>query len=98
MEKRIGDAEYVLTLTRAILTDPKKWTQGGYGHPDDAQCASGALSSTSSKAGYPYYFQAYEILRGHMNGGIPTFNDTHTHAEVLAAFDAAIAEARRLGV
>jgi hypothetical protein len=40
------------------------------------------------------YERARESLRGVVGGELTTFNDTHTHAEVLAAVDAAIATAK----
>jgi hypothetical protein len=94
----VGDVEYLLTLTRAVITDPDKWTQHEYGTSDGAQCASGALYTTAAKITQARYSETYNLLREIMGGRIIDFNDTHTHAEVLAAFDAAIAEAKRLGV
>lgn len=35
------------------------------------------------------------VLRKHMRGSITQFNDTRTHVEVLAAFDAAIEESKK---
>ena len=39
-----------------------------------------------------FYGKAIFALENSMKGDIPDFSDSHTHAEVLAAWDAAIAE------
>jgi hypothetical protein len=97
----------VLKAARERISDPARWTQGDYArllndegcggtHPEAVKwCAYGALSV----AGRPHIgpinaaSDAIESLLAD-DGYCPDlvdFNDTHTHAEVLALFDAAIA-------
>jgi hypothetical protein len=88
-----------LRAARALISDPAKWTQGtiardwtGKGTTADAVdafcwCAVGALEKVASNA------QPFRALKWAMPSGyrsIVSFNDTHTHAEVLALFDKAI--------
>lgn len=89
----------ILTAARALIAEPERWTQGAYardaaGVPvdDSAEtaicwCASGALFKFSSLPGADRARSAVASIVG----PIPDFNDHHTHAEVLAAFDKAIA-------
>ena len=91
-----------LKAARQLISDPAKWTQGWFAknergftvsedHPDACcWCALGAMRKVSPS--WKGYHQTAAIL---MNGSllrVSDFNDTHTHAEVLALFDAAIAE------
>jgi hypothetical protein len=96
-----------LKAARQLITDPAKWTQGdfardakGYGvfsEDRDAVCfcALGAIYSFNSNGPVPC-LDAYTALREFcfrkFSCEVSDFNDTHTHAEVLALFDAAIAE------
>jgi hypothetical protein len=93
-----------LKAARALITDPAKWTQGAQArdkrgqpfstHNDNAVCwcALGAIEKVAD----PYSEEAYEAAKKlrsiSPNGTVSDFNDTHTHVEVLALFDAAIAE------
>jgi len=40
-----------------------------------------------------HYIAATDVLNEACDGEIVTFNDSHTHAEVIAVFDRAIARA-----
>ena len=95
-----------LLKARDLISDPKRWTQrsfavhedGGDCLPEDdgavCFCAEGALIRASgSKLTHGYPKELEKALEAEM-GDIWHFNDTHTHAEVLAAFDAAIEKAR----
>ena len=91
-----------LKAARQLITDPAKWTQGwlarnALGEHADVDsssavcfCSIGALCRVGSVA----YYGAQRILERNISDGLSLgwFNDTHTHAEVLALFDAAIAE------
>lgn len=87
---------------RALISDPAKWTQhffakNTYGfcvdeNSEDAVCfcSWGALSHVQG------HFvdddaSAFSILKQAMGDTVANFNDTHTHEEVLAAWDKAIA-------
>ena len=93
-ERKVGDSEYVLTTARALISKPENWIKAAY-EKGAAFCASGAMAKAGQSL---YYFNAYELLRKEMGGGILRFNDSHTHEEVLAAFDRAIAKAHEKGV
>lgn len=92
----------ILTAARAIIEKPENWTQGYFArnksyspvHTDSAHackfCAVGALHCIECDNWRDAFDYASRI-----NPNIPLadFNDTHTHAEVLAMFDEAIATA-----
>ena len=91
-----------LKAARQLISDPAKWTQGWFarnalGELVDVDsssavcfCSIGALCRVESAA----YSEAKRTLERNISDGLSLgwFNDTHTHAEVLALFDAAIAE------
>jgi hypothetical protein len=94
----------ILIIARKLIEKEENWTQGAYarlpdGTPTDEDgpsvscyCSLGALS----KAGNFWTPQkAYDYLYAAMGSSITDFNDTHTHAEVLAAFDAAIEASKK---
>jgi hypothetical protein len=103
MERQIGDAEYQLTVARALISTPEKWCQRGFKR-GEAFCASGTLRELQPRFDPYVYYQdsrAFRLLAQETTKKgftVIGFNDYHTHGEVLAVFDAAIAEARRLGV
>lgn len=94
----------VLIAARALISDPGKWTRGDYAIDKDGKtvsvlsqdatcwCALGAIR----KAGH-YYCDRNEpalflerAIFGEKIDFIDVFNDSHTHEEVIAAFDRAI--------
>jgi hypothetical protein len=86
-------ARDVLVAARKLIEKPENWVQGVYRVSCEygmAYCADGALNAVSP--GNPE--GAYTALKAAMKSpvGVVYFNDHHTHAEVLAAFDKAIAE------
>jgi hypothetical protein len=107
--REVGDAEYQLTVARALIAKPENWQKDGFSNKTrDAFCAAGALRepwlALSVKEGYYGASKAAQIL-GSVVGiknwsEICDWNDAseRTHADVLGAYDAAIAEARRRGV
>ena len=93
-----------LKAARQLITDPAKWTQGSSartsnGVPistfaDDAVCwcALGAIGRSNIVDEVSNY-RAHQAMLKQLGGSVVSvFNDTHTHAEVLGLFDAAIAE------
>jgi hypothetical protein len=94
----------ILKAARAKIADKKNWTQGELGRDANGNpvtdasllasqavcfCASGALFlAGASEDG----IDVWHVLSRSMGCFVPKFNDSHTHAEVLAAFDKAIAE------
>jgi hypothetical protein len=84
-----------LIKARALIEKHENWTQGKFFDNRGRRCALGALYDAE---GIPYTQSATtpsdKALRSAMGEFPGTFNDTHTHADVLAAFDRAI-EAER---
>lgn len=98
-----------LRAARNLIERPEAWTKGvvardTFGSPitpdsSDAVCwcAYGALAKVTRSAS-PDYDAATAMLRKVVRADtVSGFNDTHTHAEVLAAFDRAIALAESQG-
>ena len=99
----------VLRASRALIEEPSRWTQGAFnknadGIPyvegDDAVCwcAEGAIWHVGIDD-YAALGDALTLLEFVIDGQIPTWNDMpdRAHAEVLAAFDRAIALAGGAG-
>lgn len=88
----------ILVAARAIIADEENWTQGAYAKDKDGTsiganyssavcfCSIGAIYKITISP-----FDAMKVLRNHMEDSIIKFNDEHTHKEVLAAWDEAIA-------
>lgn len=94
----------ILTDARAVIADEEHWTQGrsardAHGvlvspQSDKARrwCMSGAMIKAGTTGDDSSEWGA---LKRQCAGVVPIFNDTHTHEEVLAAFDRAIAEEQK---
>jgi hypothetical protein len=93
-----------LEAARKLIEDEDHWNKGEYAVDGDGMrvgptsyraysyCAIGALCAATKKGARRVYFHpAYQALEKALPQEIADFNDSHTHAEVLAAFDAAIA-------
>jgi hypothetical protein len=94
-----------LKAARELISDPAKWTQNAFARDKKGKmigpngdgavcfCAFGAIRFFTKE---PNVTAADIFLNGFSrlkNGEyLDVFNDTHTHPEVLALFDAAIAE------
>ena len=88
----------ILVAARAIIANEENWTQGAYAKDKDGSsigvnysnavcfCSIGAIRKITM-----FPFDAMKVLRNHMEDSIIAFNDGHTHKEVLAAWDEAIA-------
>ena len=96
-----------LKAARKLIEIPEHWCQENYAQDGDdrrvgpnsykayAFCGVGALCRATKKGALTILWHpAYAALElGLANGeDITDFNDTHTHAEVLQAFDQAIAK------
>jgi hypothetical protein len=92
----------LLIAARARIADPAHWTQFAMARDSEGQsvaarspravswCMTGALSYYSDDASW---WSAYLRLSTQVDyGRLVEFGNTHTHAEVLAAFDRAIAQ------
>lgn len=96
-----------LIAARELIEDPERWTQEEsardadgkgvpIGSPEACQwCAMGALSKIAPD-GLMLSRTRVALLRGTGTYSVSMFNDApgRTHAEVLAAFDKAIAECK----
>jgi hypothetical protein len=94
-----------LKAARQLISDPAKWTQGDFARDADGNevnpnndlatcyCSFGAIQFVNKES-------TWITASRHLDGlclskfgiSLDVFNDTHTHVEVLALFDAAIAE------
>lgn len=94
-----------LKAARQLISDPAKWTQRFMArdadkHPTyvgsksaDCWCSMGAICHVVGGLCQSDGEAALAALGATIGGkNVVRFNDTHTHAEVLALFDAAIAE------
>lgn len=105
MSGGIETASARLRAARKLIADPSKWTKGWFARDakgvmaslDDPQavcfCAIGAIAATSATDSETVQALTRQAMaRGFAS--VPDFNDheTTSHADVLALFDAAIAE------
>lgn len=92
-------AAQVLRQARAIIEAEENWAKGAYHTRDDRRCAVGALHAASRRHGGSVGAKAHRFLlavaRSRGFDHVESMNDRSTHAEVLAAFDLAIASAQR---
>ena len=100
----------ILINARALITNPENWCKGTFARNRDFRmvenysadatkfCASGAIYLISNKTNSDdvELQLAKSFLRESVGiCGITTFNDGHEHKDVLEAFDAAIAIAKK---
>jgi hypothetical protein len=96
----------LLIAARKLIEQPEHWTKGHYARdargapvlPIDSEavcwCTVGALGRADQERDTnEVYLNTRMVLLEHMQPCLSEFNDNHTHAEVLAAFDKAIAAA-----
>jgi hypothetical protein len=96
----------ILTAARELISVPERWTQkvlardecGEVCEPTEDKavcfCSYGALMKIE---GSEEIGNAEIFLRDQMSGSPGEFNDTHTHARVIEAFDRAITSAKEAG-
>lgn len=93
-----------LRAARQLISDPAKWTQGDFardslglcadphGYKAVCFCARGAIQKITKEDDGPAEKALVDTCSVLHDMYVEEFNDTHTHAEILALFDAAIAE------
>lgn len=94
----------LLMQARELIIDPSHWTQGaaardarGRGVFSDAPeacmfCVIGSIwRAAGSRTGKDVYLAEHALERVVPDGYVASFNDSHSHAEVIAMFDRAIA-------
>lgn len=94
----MATAKEILIAARKKIEDPATWTQGKSvremkGKPT-RYCSYGAIALCADiDTEYNRFNEAYALLWNAVQGSVVQYNNTHTHAEVLAMFDKAIANA-----
>lgn len=93
----------ILVSARALIANPLHWMQGDYikeaENEPTCYCSLGAIGKVVGCYWYGDVLNGMpaKLLARVVEGEIPTdctfapYNDSHTHTEVLAAFDKAIA-------
>ena len=87
-----------LKAARALIGSPSKWCKGSYHATGDRHCTLGAIMVATPN------FAERDAVREALLAALPddakrrphalaTYNDEHTHREVMALFDRAIAAA-----
>lgn len=95
----------LLIEARKLIEKPENWTQGTFARDKNQKevgswesgavcfCTIGALKHAFQEGvGGDIYYEAYDALYNSIDRmNVPKYNDSHTHEEVLAMFDRAIA-------
>jgi len=97
----------VLVKARELIAEPARWTTGGFardrrGDSTDwlsptatCWCAAGAIAAVDVVPGWrSEAVGALAHEAGVARGNVGVFNDSHSHAEVIALFDRTIARLR----
>ena len=95
---QVGTAQ-VLRLARVLIQDERHWIQRRYETLDGRRCAVGALRSASRllalrSLNVDAHNLLLEVAVGRGFSDIEKMNDHSSHAQVLSAFDLAIARAQ----
>lgn len=93
----------ILIEAKALIDTPEKWTQDAYARDVEGQvttpssihavcfCSTGAINKVN--APFTKRDRALTHLTNSFGTCVPDFNDQHTHAELMDAWDRAIATA-----
>ena len=97
----------ILTKAKQLIQDPANWTQGDWTEERDdhtCYCALGAIGKVVGCGwGDVHNGQPAKLLKTVVSGDLRAnetfapYNDSHTHSEVMEAFDKAIALAQASG-
>lgn len=95
----MSDVHDVLVKARNLISDEKDWRKVGWGREHSPRCSHGAIvyAAGGYQRGHQFDYDAAKAathtLERVVGECVITFNDAkeRTHAEVLAAFDKAIA-------
>ena len=93
VETKPGPVEQTLIEARELISTPEKWKPAAGMRTGRPLCMMGALANTPGAFGRAFEFVTDAIGARY----IPRWNDAHTHSEVIAAFDRAIALAHAEG-
>jgi hypothetical protein len=88
----------ILIRARKLIEKPENWVRGHF-YSGSAYCAVGSLFAAgidymgtyTQNPAYLALAKAMSVTATVIPGNVSRWNDDHTHAEVLAAFDCAIA-------
>ena len=94
-----------LVQAKALIADPQHWLKGDYdalnANGDTCYCSVGAIAKVADfHYGDAHQCEAVRLLRkvvldeGVEDRDFACYNDSHTHEEVMNAFDKAIAKAK----
>ena len=89
-----------LEAARALIDTPEKWHQGSFRKYDNGVacrwCALGACYQLTERGDHMRYRDMARALRGVVGMPVHDWNDApeRTHADIMAAFDKAIANER----
>lgn len=93
----------ILKKGRELIADPARWTKREFAKDEKGEpvlpespsavcfCSLGALDRVYAFGSAAAHIRANRALTEACGGSVPRFNDLHTHPEVLAAWDRAIA-------
>ncbi|WP_454287233.1 DUF6197 family protein [Rhizobium arsenicireducens] len=96
----MSEAKALLTKALELIRDPDHWTQGQFARDAAGQkvsinspsatcfCSIGAVLVLAPPTSLED--EALLLLEAQLTTSIATFNDTHTHAEVIAVWERAI--------
>lgn len=83
----------LLTTAHDLIRDPRDWTTGSCYDHVGRLCGLGALQVAAYRTGITHSGTVFKAVCRHLEGlmemPIPSFNDEHTHAEVMQVFDQA---------
>lgn len=87
-------ASELLRQAKALIADEGKWWDGSSGRSRDLTCPCAAEAIWKIERSHRDH-RLSRYMAAAVDSLVPHFNDTHTHAEVMAAFDKAIGLAER---
>ncbi|MBE7157087.1 MAG: hypothetical protein INR62_01405 [Rhodospirillales bacterium] len=91
------DAMRLLRVARTLITEESAWTKGAYSMPDGRRCAIGALRAATDwrprrqMEKWRAHRCLLDVAQASGYPSVERMNDQVSHADMLAAFDAAIA-------
>ncbi len=86
------DARQILVEARAKIADPSNWTTDAQKLTSAGPYCMVSACANACRGVWDNFHIIAKVLAGAVGTtNVPEWNDTHTHAEVLAAFDKAIA-------
>lgn len=90
---RVNTVADALRRAKALIDTPEKWGKDSYGFGNRPKCAMGALAAVNVGVNDSIWFASSFLEAVTGAGCIESWNDEpeRTHADVMSAFDKAIA-------